>query len=173
MHLHGLVAALLWGACSVKASSYQPSTACLQSVVRTVLAASGASLQNGQTIATLSADIVTAIEAHMDISPPRSTKPSAAAAAAAAVPVAGVATQFTSQQLAPAVAAAAAAGPPECRRPKKSHLHQDAEGDLLKIEGLVPNIICIIILIICAAMAAGLTTGLLSIEPLEMAIKQR
>lgn len=47
------------------------------------------------------------------------------------------------------------------------------EEDFLKIESLWVNIALTFVCVVCAGLAAGLTMGLLSIEPLEMAIKQR
>lgn len=47
------------------------------------------------------------------------------------------------------------------------------EGDFVHLKGFWPNFACIILCLCCAAMAAGLTTGLVSIEPLEMAVKLR
>ncbi|KAG5193132.1 hypothetical protein JKP88DRAFT_346455 [Tribonema minus] len=110
---------------------------------------------------------------------------SAAAAAEAAPPAAGEGAPAAATAAAvPAAAAAGAEAECPCCKPKRhkkeksalipnATLQDNAEGDALKIEGLVPNLICILVLITCAGLAAGLTTGLLSIEPLEMAIKQR
>lgn len=47
------------------------------------------------------------------------------------------------------------------------------EEDFLKIESKWVNVVFTMICVVCAGLAAGLTMGLLSIEPLEMAIKQR
>ena len=47
------------------------------------------------------------------------------------------------------------------------------EEDFLKIDSLWVNIALTFVCVVCAGLAAGLTMGLLSIEPLEMAIKQR
>lgn len=47
------------------------------------------------------------------------------------------------------------------------------EEDFLKIESTWLNMVLTAICVVCAGLAAGLTMGLLSIEPLEMAIKQR
>ncbi|CAN0446263.1 unnamed protein product, partial [Ectocarpus sp. 12 AP-2014] len=48
-----------------------------------------------------------------------------------------------------------------------------AEEDFLQIESTWVNIVMTSVCVVCAGLAAGLTMGLLSIEPLEMAIKQR
>ncbi|CAM9550249.1 unnamed protein product, partial [Scytosiphon promiscuus] len=45
--------------------------------------------------------------------------------------------------------------------------------DFLKIESTWLNLVMTVVCVTCAGLAAGLTMGLLSIEPLEMAIKQR
>lgn len=45
--------------------------------------------------------------------------------------------------------------------------------DFLKIDSVWVNIALTFVCVVCAGLAAGLTMGLLSIEPLEMAIKQR
>lgn len=47
------------------------------------------------------------------------------------------------------------------------------EEDFLQIESTWVNIVMTSVCVVCAGLAAGLTMGLLSIEPLEMAIKQR
>ncbi|CAB1114432.1 unnamed protein product [Ectocarpus sp. CCAP 1310/34] len=47
------------------------------------------------------------------------------------------------------------------------------EEDFLQIESTWVNIAMTSVCVVCAGLAAGLTMGLLSIEPLEMAIKQR
>lgn len=47
------------------------------------------------------------------------------------------------------------------------------EEDFLKIESTWLNVALTMVCVVCAGLAAGLTMGLLSIEPLEMAIKQR
>lgn len=47
------------------------------------------------------------------------------------------------------------------------------EEDFLKIESKWLNVVLTMVCVVCAGLAAGLTMGLLSIEPLEMAIKQR
>lgn len=47
------------------------------------------------------------------------------------------------------------------------------EEDFLEIESTWVNIVLTGVCVVCAGLAAGLTMGLLSIEPLEMAIKQR
>lgn len=47
------------------------------------------------------------------------------------------------------------------------------EEDFLKIESTWLNVVLTGVCVVCAGLAAGLTMGLLSIEPLEMAIKQR
>lgn len=47
------------------------------------------------------------------------------------------------------------------------------EADLLQIENKWLNIALTAVCVVCAGLAAGLTMGLVSIEPLEMAIKQR
>ena len=47
------------------------------------------------------------------------------------------------------------------------------EADFLKIDSVWMNIALTFVCVVCAGLAAGLTMGLLSIEPLEMAIKQR
>lgn len=45
--------------------------------------------------------------------------------------------------------------------------------DFLKIDSTWVNIALTFVCVVCAGLAAGLTMGLVSIEPLEMAIKQR
>lgn len=45
--------------------------------------------------------------------------------------------------------------------------------DFLQIESTWLNLVMTVVCVTCAGLAAGLTMGLLSIEPLEMAIKQR
>lgn len=49
----------------------------------------------------------------------------------------------------------------------------DGGEDLLKINSVWINIAFTAICVVCAGLAAGLTMGMVSIEPLEMAIKQR
>ncbi|CAM9337911.1 unnamed protein product [Discosporangium mesarthrocarpum] len=49
-----------------------------------------------------------------------------------------------------------------------------AEGeDFLKIESTWTNVVLVAVCVVCAGLAAGLTMGLVSIDPLEMAIKDR
>lgn len=47
------------------------------------------------------------------------------------------------------------------------------EEDFLEIDSVWMNVSLTFVCVVCAGLAAGLTMGLVSIEPLEMAIKQR
>lgn len=47
------------------------------------------------------------------------------------------------------------------------------EADFLELEGKWANVLLTSVCVVCAGLAAGLTMGLVSIEPLEMEIKQR
>jgi Cyclin M transmembrane N-terminal domain len=111
----------------------------LSSIVNTALVGSAERLQAGETVASLSAGVVKAIEQHLELS-------------SVAFPCSTTSAALDIHRKLPE----------EC-----------GKKDPLRIEAIWPNVIMVMILITCAATAAGLTVGMLSIEPLECVIKMR
>jgi Cyclin M transmembrane N-terminal domain len=123
-------------------ASFEAPSSCLSSIINDALAGSAERLQAGETVASLAAGIVTAIEDHLERS---SVQFPCFKAPDVHLP-------DVHRKL-----------PQECGKKK----------DPLRIEAVWPNVIMVVILLTCAATAAGLTVGMLSIEPLECVIKMR